>query len=219
MESIETYSDRYGLKELLSPELRSSMRLIRRGAGEYLIRSGDPAENLLFFVEGRAKVYSKMENGTSLLVRFYRPFDILGDVEIFAFERYIMDVVCITEAACVAVPVSAIRKRAAENAPLLMKLCARLGTKLADFNVSSAINLRYPVENRLASYLMATIESPGMSATDDLGELADMLGASYRQLSRVVRRFRAEGILGSRRGRITVLDAGKLEPLARDYYL
>ena len=113
-----------------------------------------------------------------------------------------------------------------------MELCGRLGRKLEDFNASAAINLRYPVENRLASYLLAVtggaVSSPqggGASrsgqclVTDDLGELADILGTSYRQLSRVLRRFREEGIIGGGRGGIRVLDRGRLEPLARDLYL
>ncbi|MBL8967532.1 MAG: winged helix-turn-helix domain-containing protein, partial [Spirochaetaceae bacterium] len=62
---------------------------------------------------------------------------------------------------------------------------------------------------------------PGTSeyGTDDLGELADSLGTSYRQLARVVRRFRDEGILEDRRGRIRVLSRERLEPLAREIYL
>lgn len=229
MERAETYIDRYALSNLLSPELIDSIRLIRREPGEHLIRSGDPAEYLLFFVEGRAKVDRKMENGTTLLVRFYRPFDILGDVELFAFDRYIFDVTAITETVCLGVPVALIKRLADKNSALLMKICARLGSKMADFNVTAAINLRYPVENRLASYLLATtgVELRAAAAptaktarsTDDLGELADLLGASYRQLARVVRRFREEGILEKRRGRIVVADRAKLEPLARDYYL
>jgi len=34
-----------------------------------------------------------------------------------------------------------------------------------------------------------------------------------------VRRFRAEGILDKRRGRIRVLEKAKLEPLVRDRYM
>jgi len=227
MEETSAYVERYALRELLSPELIGALRPIRRGSGEYLIRSGDPVDRLLFFVEGKAKVYSRMENGTSLLIRFYRPFDILGDLELFALDRYLMDVVAISDTLCLGLSAELIKRRAAENAPLLMRICSRLGTKLADSNVAAAINLRYPVENRLAGYLLATMDYPAETgkgakvsqATDDLGELADLLGASYRQLARVVRRFREEGILETRRGRIVVADRRKLEPLARDYYL
>ena len=101
-----------------------------------------------------------------------------------------------------------------------MYLCGRLGEKLADRAMAESINLRYPVENRLASYLLASMDDEGkVLGTDDLGELADFIGASYRQLARVVRRFRDIGILERARGRIRVLDASRLGPLARDLYL
>jgi hypothetical protein len=54
--------------------------------------------------------------------------------------------------------------------------------------------------------------------TDNLGELADFLGASYRQLARAVAGLRASGVMDRRRGRIRVLDQAGLEPLARDLY-
>jgi CRP-like cAMP-binding protein len=81
---IASYVSRYELDKLLSPELVSALRPRRYERGEFLMRSGEPVEGLFFFVEGQAKVYHQMENGSSLLVRFYRPFEILGDVELFS---------------------------------------------------------------------------------------------------------------------------------------
>lgn len=222
-ESTESYVKRYSLDRLLSPGLLAALNLRRYGKGEHIIRSGESVEELLFFVDGRAKVYNQMENGSALLVRFYRPFDILGDVELFSFERYILDVVALEDTVCLGLTANAIRRGAEDNAGLLMELCGRLGRKLADFNVSAAINLRYPVENRLASYLLAVSGAPDSGAdvygTDDIGELADMLGSSRRQLSRAIRDFRDRGILEEKRGRIRVASREKLEPLARDLYI
>ncbi len=231
MEDLEIYVRRYSLRDILSPALLDEIKPLHRLSGEYLIHADDPVDRLLFFVEGKAKVYSRMENGTSLLIRFYRPFDILGDLELFSRDRYLMDVVAITDTLCLSVSADSIKKRAGENTALLTLLCARLGAKLADSNVAAAINLRYPVENRLAGYLLATLDDEGPFSKDsgapygtapygvnDLGELADLLGASYRQLSRVVRRFRDQGILEERRGKLKILDRSKLEPLARDCY-
>lgn len=237
-ETIETFVSRYGIDRLLSPELLSALSLRRYAKGEHLIRAGDPVGEIYFFVEGRAKVYSQMENGSALLVRFYTPFDILGDVELFSFRNYILNVVALEETACLRLPAEAIKRHAERNCGLLMELCGRLGRKLADFNATAAINLRYPVENRFASYLLAASGGPGSTGTvgsaagradgradgedyltDDIGELADMLGASRRQLSRVIRSFRELGILEERRGRIRVLSREALLPLARDLYL
>lgn len=219
MDGIEAYIDRFALGELLSPELRASLALRAYRSGEHIIRSGDRVEGLLFFVEGRAKVYKAMEGGSTLLVRFYSPFDILGDVELFSYERYMLDVVALSDTVCLGLSAEAIRRRPEGNCALLMELCSRLGRKLGDFNAQAAINLSYPVENRLASYLLAVEgDASGWKdlGTEDLGELAELLGTSYRQLSRVMRKFKDEGILEEGRGKVRVIAREALVPLARD---
>jgi len=220
METIESYVRRYDLGRILSPVLVRALELRRYEKGERLISSGDAVDSLYFIVEGRAKVYSQMENGSRLLVRFYSPFDILGDVELFSFERFILNVEALEEVVCLRLDARTIKRGAADNCALLQELCGRLGRKLAEFNASAAINLRYPVANRLASYLLAVeCEKECRSlGTDDLGELADLLGASYRQLSRVLRDFKNDGILEEMRGALRIRDKPKLEALARDLY-
>ena len=218
MGPIDGYVRRHKLDVLLSPDLVEKLAPRRWEAGEFLIRSGDPVESLLFLVEGRAKAYNALENGQSVLASFFRPLDVFGEVELFSAEGYFLSVEALSPTLCLALPVKAIKAAADRNARFFMYLCARLGEKIVDRNQAEAINLRYPVETRLASYLLAAAEGGGSLGTDDLGELADFLGASYRQLARVVRRFRDEGILERARGRIRVLDRSKLEPLARDLY-
>jgi CRP/FNR family transcriptional regulator, putaive post-exponential-phase nitrogen-starvation regulator len=219
MDDAQDYVRRHGLDRLLSADLVEALRPRRHGPGELLIRAGEPVRDLLFFVEGRIKVYSTMENGQSILAAFYRPFDVLGEAELFSSEGYTLSVEALTETTCLALSTAAIKKAAERNCRLFMYLCGRLGAKLSDRIIAESINLRYPVENRLASYLVAAMDGEGrVLGTDDLGELADFIGASYRQLSRVVARFREEGILASARGRVRVLDRARLEPLARDLY-
>lgn len=221
-----SYLERYGLDRLLSPDLQALLRPLRFSAGQFIIRSGEPADRLLFFVDGRAKAFSLMENGSSLLVRFYRPFEILGEVELFSYDRYILNVQAMSDAVCLGLPSESVRGAASRNAPLLVRLCASLGTKLATFNSTSAINLRYPLKNRLASYLLALAEAQGgdepgsgLAGSERLGEVADLLGTSYRNLSRAIRCFRQEGLIAPSRGRLAVLAADRLREYARDLYL
>jgi len=220
MREVADYVRRHGLERLLSADLQDALRPLRWAAGELLIRAGEPVRDLLFFVEGRIKVYSTMENGQSILAAFYRPFDVLGEAELFSSEGYTLSAAALTETTCLALSTAAIKRAAERNCRLFMYLCGRLGAKLSERVIAESINLRYPVENRLASYLVAAMDGEGwVLGTDDLGELADFIGASYRQLSRVVGRFREEGILDRTRGRIRVHDRARLEPLARDLYL
>jgi CRP-like cAMP-binding protein len=220
MDPVRSYVRRFSLDSLLSADLLEALRPLRRAPGELVIRAGDPVRDLLFFVEGQIKIYSVLDNGQSLLAAIYKPFDVLGEVELFASKRYTLSVEALTETICLGLPVSAIRKSAERNYRLFMYLCGRLGAKLRDRIIAESINLRYPVENRLASYLLGSSDGEGwILGTDNLGELADFLGSSYRQLARVVRRFRAAGILDNTRGRIRVRDTAKLESLARDLYV
>jgi CRP/FNR family transcriptional regulator, putaive post-exponential-phase nitrogen-starvation regulator len=220
VDSVESYVRRYSLDAFLSADLVEALRPLRREPGELIIRAGDPVRDLFFFVEGRVKIYSIMENGQSLLAAIYKPFDVLGEVELFTFKRYTLSVEALTKTTCLRLPVTAVRKSAEKNYRLFMYLCGRLGAKLKDRIIAESINLRYPVENRLASYLLASADGEGwILGTDHLGELADFLGTSYRQLARVVRRFRAEGIMDRTRGRIRVLDRAKLQPRAADLYV
>jgi CRP/FNR family transcriptional regulator, putaive post-exponential-phase nitrogen-starvation regulator len=219
MDGIERYTRRYALDELLSPALFEAMSPLRRGPGELLVRSGDPARRLLFLVEGKAKSYSRLANGQSVLAAFCVPLEVLGEVELFAAERYELTVEAIEPTLCLALPIPLVRREAERNAKLLAFLCGRLGEKLMTSNRAESINLRYPVEARFASYLLASMAEDGrILGSDDLGEIADYIGSSYRQLARVVRRFREEGLLDKERGRVRVLDGSGLEPLAGDLY-
>lgn len=220
MVPLDHYVRRYRLDGLLSTDLVGALRLVRKEPGELIIRSGDPVTDIIFFVEGRAKAYGIMDNGQSVLASFYTPFDVFGEAELFSSRRYALSVEAISGSSCLLLPVDTTLKAAPRNYRLFMYLCGRLGSKLTDRFAAESINLRYPVESRLASFLLASTDDEGkLPGTDDLGELADFLGASYRQLARVVRRFRDEGILDRSRGLVRVIDRSKLAPLAGDSYL
>jgi CRP/FNR family transcriptional regulator, putaive post-exponential-phase nitrogen-starvation regulator len=218
-ETTEGWVRRYGLAAILPPPLVAALRPVRRAPGELFIRADDPVTALLFLVKGRIKVYSTLENGHRVLAGMYRPFEVLGELELLVADRFTLTVEAITDAVCLALPVEALRAGSDRTTGLYMYLCARLGAKLKDRVIADSINLRYPVENRLASWLLASTDTEGwMLEAATLGEIADALGASYRQVARVVRAFRARGILAATRGRIRVRDRARLTPLARDLY-
>ena len=219
MDSPMDYAERFGLVDILPPELVESLRLVRRAPGELLVSAGDRAEDLYFFVEGAVKTYCLLENGHSVLAAFLQPFDVLGEVELFDRDRYLLSVEAMAESIFLRLGFEAVRKSADRNGRLFAFFCGRLASKLARSNVAGSINLRYPVENRLASYLLGATGREGLIlGGEDLGDLADFIGASYRQLARVLRSFRDRGILADVRGALRVLDRGKLKELARDSY-
>ncbi|HEY9594750.1 MAG TPA: cyclic nucleotide-binding domain-containing protein, partial [Spirochaetia bacterium] len=161
MTAIDDYVRRHSLDRLLSSDLVTALRLVRHASGDLILRADDPVRDLLFFVEGRAKCYTTLENGQVAIAAFYKPFDVLGDVELFSLKRYTHTVEAITATVCLDLPVTALMKAAERNGRLFMYICGRLGTKLATRVAVSSVNLRYPVENRFATFLLAAIDGTG----------------------------------------------------------
>ena len=90
--------------------------------------------------------------------------------------------------------------------------------KLASLSVSNSVNILYPLENRLASYILASYTNEDNNNTENLTQIAEFLGTSYRHLLRVVKEFELEKIIKRDNKKLVILDKDKLEDLAGDLY-
>jgi CRP/FNR family putative post-exponential-phase nitrogen-starvation transcriptional regulator len=119
---------------------------------------------------------------------------------------------------CIGINSDRMKQKYKENNQLLIYLCKSLSNKLLNFNISSSINLTYPLENRLAGYLVAITEKNEQIQTDNLSELADLLGTSYRHLTRTISNFSKKGIIIKKKNEFEILNREKLEYLAKEIY-
>lgn len=223
---IQKYLNQYGFDRILDGNLIHEMKLYKFKPGEHIVRSHEKPKIFYFYVRGKSKVYQLMDNGKSLLCRFYNPPEIVGDVEIFSDMPNICNLQALTPVTCIGISVEKIRKAAETNSELLMLLCKSLGLKLASFNMISAVNQKFPLENRLASYLAAVSETGERGEvmineihTNNLTELADLLGSSYRHLTRTIKSFKDRGIITKQNREITIIDKKQLQELAKDIYI
>ena len=93
-----------------------------------------------------------------------------------------------------------------------------MALKLASLSVSNSVNILYPLENRLASYILASYTNEDSNNTENLTQIAEFLGTSYRHLLRVVKEFELEKIIKRDNKKLVILDKDKLEELAGDLY-
>ncbi len=68
------------------------------------------------------------------------------------------------------------------------------------------MNLTYPLENRVASYLDSISQGANHQTIDEfktctIGEMAELLCTSYRHLSRVLNDFEQKGMIQRNRGK------------------
>ena len=204
----QTFLLRHNFSQFLPPAAIQALRLYRFSDGEYLCREGDPTRYLLFLVEGRCKVTRSLQNGKESLICFYQDFAILGELEL----------ICALSPIAEPLPINAAQTLLTEDILFLRFLCPRLAQKLMQSNQTLSINLHYPVDQRLASYIFRSCPTPESLFQENHTHLAEYLGCSHRQLLRVLRRFREEGILKKEGDVYRVMDVDRLKSLAGDIY-
>lgn len=177
---------------------------------------------LFFMVEGRFKVYSNLSNGKKLLLYFSRNFEIMGDLEFLKIENHYVTTEAIEPTVCLVLDISKIREQLLADTVFLKTLLYQIGEKLAKSSSNIAINMLYPVENRLSSYIryMALENGTGHRYFEtNLTETAEVLGTSYRQLQRVLKSLCMQKILMKNKGRYEILDEEQLNILSGDIYM
>jgi CRP/FNR family transcriptional regulator, putaive post-exponential-phase nitrogen-starvation regulator len=221
---LEHYISKYKINEIFSSDMKKYMELFLFHKGEYICKSSERLEYLFFFVEGRAKVYSTLSNGKSLLLCFYKSFKVLGDVEFMYYETANSNVQSIEDTYCIGISFENIRKFALDDSRFLRYICDNLGEKLIRLSKYSSINLLYPLENRLASYILADTSNTMKEGKSlivfegNLSEVAELLGTSYRHLLRTLKDFSMQKLIKKNMQMYEILDLEKLKKLAGDLY-
>jgi len=215
---IAMYYRQHRLDRYVPPALIEYFKIHRYDKGVAICEVGQPIEWLWFLVEGRAKVFMPMENARQLLLCFYHPLQMFGDLEIFEEDPRAMTMIeTLTPCVCLGLKREFVIAHLASDPVFLRQLCLSLGRKLGRVNRNSAINLLHPVENRMASYILGTAtrdsgEKPVFSG--NLTQIADFLGTSFRHVHRTMQGLCAQGFLAKQGTRYTILNEPELQKRA-----
>ncbi|OOM77994.1 cyclic nucleotide-binding domain-containing protein [Clostridium sp. BL-8] len=220
---IERYVEKYKLNNIFSNDMGEHMMLYMFNKGDYICREEEYLDKMFFLVDGKAKVSKHLENGKSLLISFYRPFTIIGDVEFIKNNTTDCSVQAIEDTYCIGISFDIVRSELIEDCKFLIKICDYLGEKLTSSSNNSSINLLYPFENRLASYIVAFAnikddENKKFMFKENYNEIAELLGTTYRHLNRTLNKFCQDGILEKNNKEYIIQDYDKLLYLAGDLY-
>ena len=220
---IEEYIKKYEMENLFSDNMKEYMTLYMFNKNEFICREEERLNNMYFLVDGKAKVSKHLENGKSLLISFYTPLTIIGDVEFIAHNFTDCSVLAIEDTFCIGIKFDIVRSKLTKDCKFLLKICEYLGGKLTNGSNNSSINLLYPLENRLASYIVAfaNINNDKIKKfifKESYSEISELLGTSYRHLNRTLNKFCFEGILKKCDREYVIEDFNKLLYLAGDLY-
>lgn len=219
-ELLHHYLRAHQIESIFNEEIMPYLSLYSFEQGEYICSQGETSQYLYVLVMGKIKVYTTSAEGKTLILSFKTPLEVIGDIEYVQGIDIINTVEAVSSVCMIGVHHSMLKKFAQDYSPLLQFLLNIITHKFYLKNNSMSFNLMYPVEVRLASYLLSVTfdehDSPlkGRLSTSRLTDTANLIGTSYRHLNRVIHQFCTDGLVERSKGFILIKDREGLRSLA-----
>ncbi|WP_141403593.1 Crp/Fnr family transcriptional regulator [Bacillus cereus] len=189
---------------------------------ELICNIDDEMDRLYFVVKGKVKVYTITSEGKKLILRFINPLAIVGDIELIQNSKAHNVAEACSDVVAISISNTVIRNKLLHD-PIFMKfLLENIANTLKISTRFTALNLLYPVEVRVASYLLSiSTDSNGNMYKGDLDatsvtSIADFIGVSYRHVIRVLQRFYNEKLIEKSNGVIVIKDFSRMKEVAKD---
>lgn len=211
---IHQYLTEYALDDVFPSSLRQHLALYRFEPEEALCTQGEVPEYIFFLMHGKVKVYTTSAEGKTLLINFTSPLGVIGEIECLNELENLNTVSAVTPVEAVGFHKRWLRLYR-EEVPFLQFMLQLVTHKFYNKSVSLSFNLLYPVEVRLASYLLSvtTLDDAKVS-TANLKDTANLIGTSYRHLNRVILQFCSMSLIERNRGTLVVKDRKGLQAAA-----
>lgn len=220
-EQLKSYLQTHKLETIFPELLVPHLSLYSFEQGEIICSQGEGAHYLYVLVKGKIKIYTSSAEGKTLILSFKTPLEVIGDLEYVQGIDFINTVEAVSSVMMVGVNHRWLKKYGSDHAPLLQFFLEIITKKFALKSNSMSFNLMYPVEVRLASYLLAVsfAESDLLFKNQisiSIKDAANLIGTSYRHLNRVITQFCEAGLIERTKGFILVKDREGLRELAGD---
>ena len=197
----------------------------RYGKDEYIFFEGDPPEALYIVWAGRVKLLRHSREGRDVVLDVMGPNRLLGEMAVFGGAPYDFTAQAMEPTALVTIARQDFLALLRRFPQLSLAVIAELGRRLrsaSDLVHSLAVER---VERRVARVLLKMADAAG-KPTDGGGTLidvtltrqdvADMAGTTVETAIRTMSRLRRQGMLDTKRGRVVILDWGRLQAVAED---
>lgn len=209
---LRTVTSHPFFQEWLGDSFADRIIAARFEPGEVLIHQGIDHSTLYLLLEGKVSVSALLPNGKRRILRTAQAPDLLGEMELLELTSPPMTVRALVPCLAVLLPYAAGRADLIRDPAFLRKLAILLGRKEQKGVRDMFRALSYPLENRLARFVL-DLEENGIFRIRKV-EAADSLGVSYRHYSQVLGDFVEKGYLAKEGFDYPICDRKALEDLA-----
>lgn len=217
---VQSYLQAHQIESIFNEDIIPYLSLYHFEQGELILSQGEPSKYLYVLVKGKIKIYTTSVEGKTLILSFKSPIEVIGDIEYVQEIDTINTVEAVSSVYLIGVQHTMLKKFTNDFSPFLQFILKIITEKFYLKNNSMSFNLMYPVEVRLASYLLSVTQDEndslfsGQISTTRLTDTANLIGTSYRHLNRVIRQFCSNGLIERGKGSILIKDREALKTLA-----
>ena len=194
----------------LAPAARKKLQAVAYTAtyvaGQLILGEGELDTPVFFVLEGLVRVYRTGADGREQTLLHVEPGEAFNLPTAFAHDPSApASAVAVSDARLLAIPAAELRRVAAETPEIALALLADLSDRLRHLSdLAHDLSLR-SVRGRLARFLLAQAQNPTPTRWTH-EQIAAQIGSVREVVSRTLRSFVKEGLIGLQRQRIVVLD-------------
>jgi CRP/FNR family putative post-exponential-phase nitrogen-starvation transcriptional regulator len=217
---LNHYIVKHNIENILDKDILSNAQLHFYEKEEYILEAESNLEYYYLLVDGKIKISYLFENGKSMLLKFYRDFNTIGDLELLKNIPILCNIDAVEDSYLIALPSDILRKKYLNNIKFLHHLIDSLSEKLYATINNSSYNFVYPLINRLSSYLVEHMTDKNyIVLNSSFLEIAQFLGTTYRHLNRTFKELESKSIIKCEDKTIYILDEDRLRELSKNVYI
>jgi CRP/FNR family transcriptional regulator, nitrogen oxide reductase regulator len=201
--------DENELRELIS--LTKEHRLV---PNEVIFWEDDPSDWFYIVVEGSVKVTKLTSSGKEIILSFFGPGEMFGEVAVFENKPYPASAQSLTESRLIGIRKADFLNFLLKHPEVSLKIIGILSGRLRDSQNRLRDLAGEKVEQRLARMLLMLSAKLGSTLPFTRQELSDMTGTTTETTIRVLSQWKDRSIIRSVRGKITIADEAKLKLIA-----
>ena len=186
----------------------------RLDTGQYAFWEGDVPDYFYILISGRIKVLKHSSQGKEVIIAFFGPGEMFGEVAVFEDKVYPASAQAAVDSQVAAIRKDDLLSFLATQPQVVLRIINILGGRLREAQGRLKDLAGERVEQRLARTLLMLSAKLGASLPFTRQEIADMAGTTTETAIRILGRLKGGGIISSTRGEITILNQDKLRLLS-----
>ncbi len=183
-------------------------------ADEMVFWEGDSSDWFYLVADGNIKVTKLASGGKEIILSFFGPGEMFGEVAVFENKAYPASAQAITDTHLIGIKKSDFLAFLLRHPDVSLKIISILSGRLRDSQSRLRDLAGERVEQRLARMLLMLSARLGTTLPFTRQELSDMSGTTTETTIRILSQWKDRGITSSVRGKILISDEGKLKQIA-----